>query len=127
MLSRCLRKPSQSSTSIAKCDGAIRRQSSCVTGVKCRSKLPRVSSRTSVLLLGSTFFMLNTLQYQSLVRSVSVEGKLTWWIEWGWWFTIYALVYGRCGGLADAGGIGGPRAGSGLLLLRIAEGGPHHP
>ena len=53
------------------------------TGVKCRSNLPRVISSTLVSLkrLTSWCFIPKTFVYHSLVRSGSVVGKFTWWIE----------------------------------------------
>ena len=75
---RWARNSSQSSTSTAKWYGAIRSISS--TGVKCRSKLPRVMSTTLVLLFGWILFIPKTFVYHSLVRSGSVVGKLTWWM-----------------------------------------------
>ena len=76
--SRWARNPSQSSTSTAKWYGAIRSISS--TGVKCRSKLPLVISTTLVFDLGLMYFIPNTFEYHSMVRSGSVVGKFTWWM-----------------------------------------------
>ena len=77
-LLRCSRKPSQSSTSIAKWYGDIRSIDS--TGVKCRSKFPRVIRTTLVLLFGVIALSPKTSVYHFLVRSGSVVGKFTWWL-----------------------------------------------